>query len=64
MTGQELYGHYVECNEYHDCGVDPWESLDEKDQTIWNDIAYAVEMRFGPPEMRFGPPESKSGQSL
>jgi hypothetical protein len=49
MTGQQLYTLYARKNdEVMNCDVDPWDSLEDADQEIWNQMASAIAVEFDP----------------
>lgn len=49
MTGEQLYALYARKNdEVMNCDVDPWGSLEDADQEIWNQMAAAIAVEFDP----------------
>lgn len=46
MNGPDLYARWIAANAEHDCGVTPWEELDEFDHACWNTFADLIDAPF------------------
>ena len=45
MSGEELYGLYMDSMDEQNIIVDDWNSLDEPDRLAWNDMATKLALR-------------------